>query len=57
MAVLPRFDTPARLPEPSAADSTAWHARVQADVSEQAALFRQFFDPTVTDPGEKRWRR
>jgi hypothetical protein len=51
MAVLPRFDTPARLPEPSDADRDAWSARIGASVASLAREFPQFFDPTQTDPG------
>jgi hypothetical protein len=51
VSVLPRFDTPARLPEPSDADRDAWSARIGASVAGQARQFPQFFDPTQTDPG------
>lgn len=51
MPVLPRFDPPARLPEPSDADREAWSRRIGAVVAEQAAGFPQFFDPTATDAG------
>jgi hypothetical protein len=51
MAVLPRFDTPARLPEPSDADRDAWSKRVGGVVDALARDFPQFFDPTATDPG------
>ncbi len=50
MPVLPRFDLPARLPEPDD-DRDAWSKRVGAVVSQLAGEFVQFFDPTVTDPG------
>lgn len=53
MPVLPRFDTPARLPEPSDADRAAWHERIGDVVARQAAEFPQFFDPTATDPGSE----
>jgi hypothetical protein len=49
--VLPRFDTPARLPEPTAADLDAWSARVGSVVGSLAADYPQFFDPTRTDIG------
>jgi hypothetical protein len=49
--VLPRFDPPARLPEPSDADRAAWHERIGGVVASQAAEFPQFFDPTATDVG------
>jgi hypothetical protein len=49
--VLPRFDTPARLPEPTAADRDAWSARVGSIVASLAADHPQFFDPTTTDVG------
>ena len=52
MAVLPRFDTPARLPEPGDADREAWH---RADRPRRRRVrppsSRQFFDPTATDAG------
>lgn len=51
MSVLLRFDTPARLPEPDAADRDAWSARIGDPVASLAAEFPQFFDPTQTDPG------
>jgi hypothetical protein len=51
MAVLPRFDTPARLPEPADADRDAWSKRVGGVVDALARNFPQFFDPTATDPG------
>jgi hypothetical protein len=51
MSVLPRFDTPAGLPEPSEADRDAWSARIGAPVASLAAEFPQFFDPRATDPG------
>jgi hypothetical protein len=51
MSVLPRFDTPARLPEPSDADRDAWSKRVGDLVAALAGDFPQFFDPTATDPG------
>jgi hypothetical protein len=51
MSVLPRFDTPARLPEPSDADRDAWSTRIGEVVAGQASKFPQFFDPTDTDPG------
>ena len=51
MPVLPRFDTPARLPEPSDADREAWSRRIGGVVAQQAAEFPQFFDPTATDVG------
>jgi hypothetical protein len=47
--VLARFDTPARLAEPTEVDRAAWHARVKGSVAEQAGQFAQFFDPTETD--------
>ncbi len=52
MPTLPRFDTPARLPEPSDADRAAWHRRVGRVVAGQAREFPQFFDPTTTDVGD-----
>lgn len=51
MPVLPRFDTPARLPEPTNADSEAWSARVKNIVASLAADHSQFFDPTATNVG------
>ena len=51
MPILPRFDTPARLPEPSDADRAAWHQRVGRIVAREAREFPQFFDPTTTDVG------
>jgi hypothetical protein len=49
--VLPRFDTPARLPEPGDDDRDAWSRRIGGVVAREAAEFDQFFDPTVTDAG------
>ena len=51
MPVLPRFDTPARMPEPTDADRDAWSERIGEEVSRLAGDFPQFFDPTTTDPG------
>jgi hypothetical protein len=51
MPVLSRFDTPARLPEPTEADRDAWSTRVEAVVGPLAHEFPQFFDPTRTDVG------
>jgi hypothetical protein len=49
--VLHRFDTPARLPEPTAADRDAWSVQVGGVVASLAADNPQFFDPTRTDVG------
>ena len=51
MPVLPRFDTPARLPEPGDADRDAWSNRVGEVVANLADAFPQFFDPTATEVG------
>ena len=51
MPLLPRYDTPARLPEPTEDDRDAWSKRVGNVVAAQAAQFPQFFDPTATDVG------
>jgi hypothetical protein len=51
MPKLPRFDTPARLPEPAEADRNAWDARIGGVVAQLADDFPQFFDPRSTDPG------
>ena len=51
MPVLPRFDTPARLPEPTNADSEAWSARVKNIVASLATDHSQFFNPTATNVG------
>lgn len=49
MAVLPRFSTPANLPEPSEADAQAWSDRVKALVGPFSEGFEQFYDPTADD--------
>ena len=49
MPTLPRFDTPARLPEPTDADRDAWSKRIGGVVTSLANRFPQFFDPTETD--------
>ena len=51
MPVLPRFDTPARMSEPTDADRDAWSKRIGEEVSRLAGDFPQFFDPTATDLG------
>ncbi|HYH25906.1 MAG TPA: hypothetical protein VD834_11195 [Blastococcus sp.] len=51
MPKLPRFDTPARLPEPAEADRKAWDARIGGVVAQLADEFPQFFDPRSTDSG------
>jgi hypothetical protein len=51
MPVLPRFDPPARLAEPSDADHDAWSERIGDVVARLAVDFPQFFDPTATDIG------
>lgn len=53
MAVLPRFDTPARLPEPSDADAAAWSKTIGAVFARYVDRFPQLYDPTVDDtPGD-----
>lgn len=51
MPVLPRLDTPARLPEPTDRDRAAWSDRLGVVVARLAAEFPQFFDPTATETG------
>jgi len=49
MAVLERFDTPARLPEPAEADAVAWSRLVGGIFRRHVPKFPQVFDPTVTE--------
>src|SRR5687767_206231 len=49
MAILSRFDTPARLSETSPADRQAWSGAVSAIFGTYLGRFPQLYDPTVSD--------
>jgi hypothetical protein len=49
MAILPGFDTPARLAELNTADRDAWSIRVKRIFTPLVAAFPQFYDPTESD--------
>ncbi|MDQ4144912.1 MAG: hypothetical protein M3198_14465, partial [Actinomycetota bacterium] len=52
MAVLKRFDTPARLTELSDPDRDAWSEAIATIVDDFARTFPQFYDPTSEDTPE-----
>ena len=49
MAILPHFDTPARLRETSSANRQAWSEEVSAIFGGYVGRFPQLYDPTVAD--------
>jgi len=49
MAVLSRFDTPARLDELSEGDRVSWSAKVAEMIEQLTGAFPQFYNPTVDD--------
>src|SRR5687767_3228267 len=49
MAILERFSTPGRLPEPSEGDLDAWSDRVARIFRRFTGDFPQFYDPTQED--------
>ncbi|SNS21014.1 hypothetical protein SAMN06893096_102517 [Geodermatophilus pulveris] len=51
MPILTRYDTPARLPEPTDGHRDAWSSRVGGIVAALTAEHPQFFDPTAGEVG------
>jgi len=49
MAVLSRFDTPARLDELSEGDRVSWSVKVAGMIDQFTGQFPQFYNPTVDD--------